>query len=72
MLRFLDNNLNRKNSPNENYARELLELFSIGKGPQIGPGNYTNYTEIDILCLFYFVPRSRNSTYGFTISAVFS
>ncbi|MFK7921337.1 MAG: DUF1800 family protein [Bacteroidia bacterium] len=34
--------------PNENFARELLELFTLGKGPQIGPGNYTNYTEDDI------------------------
>ncbi len=33
---------------NENYAREFLELFTIGKGPQIGPGDYTNYTEDDI------------------------
>lgn len=49
MLRYLDNHLNRKNRPNENYARELLELFTIGKGPQIGPGNYTNYTEADIV-----------------------
>ena len=49
MLRYLDNRLNRKNRPNENYARELLELFTIGKGPQIGPGNYTNYTEADIV-----------------------
>jgi uncharacterized protein (DUF1800 family) len=35
-------------SPNENYAREFLELFTIGKGPQIAAGNYTNYTENDI------------------------
>jgi uncharacterized protein (DUF1800 family) len=49
MLLYLNNNENRKNSPNENYARELLELFTIGKGPQIAPGNYTNYTESDIV-----------------------
>ncbi|MGH1338057.1 MAG: DUF1800 domain-containing protein [Aureispira sp.] len=49
MLRYLDNRYNVKNRPNENYARELLELFTIGKGPQIGPGNYTNYTEADIV-----------------------
>jgi len=35
-------------SPNENYARELFELFTIGKGPLIEEGNYTNYTEHDI------------------------
>jgi uncharacterized protein (DUF1800 family) len=48
MMDYLDNNLNTKNSPNENYAREFLELFTIGKGPQKGPGDYTNYTETDI------------------------
>lgn len=48
MLRYLNGNQNLASSPNENYARELLELFSIGKGPLIGPGNYTNYTEDDV------------------------
>ncbi|MFK7755890.1 MAG: DUF1800 family protein [Flavobacteriales bacterium] len=48
MLRFLNGNQNFNVAPNENYARELLELFSIGKGPQAGPGDYTNYTEDDI------------------------
>ena len=35
MLVFLNNNLNKKNSPNQNYAREFLELFTILKGPQV-------------------------------------
>jgi len=48
MLDYLDNTQNNKNNPNENYAREYLELFTILKGEQIGNGNYTNYTEIDI------------------------
>ena len=48
MLRYLDNTFNEKGKPNENYAREFLELFTIGKGPQIGEGNYTNYTETDV------------------------
>jgi len=48
MLLYLNNHQNRKQAPNENYARELLELFTIGKGPQIGDGNYTNYTEDDV------------------------
>lgn len=39
MLRYLDNNTNRKEHPNENYARELMELFSMGVG---------NYTEEDV------------------------
>lgn len=49
MLRYLNNNTNTKNNPNENFAREFLELFTIGKGPQVGPGDYTNYTEEDIV-----------------------
>ncbi len=48
MLLYLNNHQNRKQAPNENYARELLELFTIGKGPQIGDGDYTNYTEDDV------------------------
>lgn len=49
MLRYLNGSQNTKNSPNENFAREFLELFTIGKGEQIGPGDYTNYTEADIV-----------------------
>jgi len=48
MVTYLDGVKNSLGSPNENYARELLELFSIGKGPLIEPGNYSNYTENDI------------------------
>lgn len=48
MLNYLDNTQNNANNPNENYAREFLELFTILKGPQIGTGNYTNYTELDV------------------------
>ncbi|MFT4663473.1 MAG: hypothetical protein ACI9XB_000409 [Gammaproteobacteria bacterium] len=49
MLRFLNGNTNTENGPNENYARELLELFTIGKGETAGPGDYTNYTEVDVV-----------------------
>ncbi len=49
MLVYLDNTTNDKNSPNENYAREFLELFTIGKGIEITQGDYTNYTETDIV-----------------------
>ncbi len=48
MLRYLNGNANKKGAPNENYARELQELFTIGKGPERAPGDYTNYTEADI------------------------
>lgn len=49
MLRYLNGDTNTVSNPNENYAREFLELFTIGKGPQIGTGNYTNYTEEDVV-----------------------
>ena len=49
MLYYLDNHANNKNNPNENYSREFLELFTICKGPQIGEGDYTNYTENDVV-----------------------
>ena len=39
MLIWLDSNANRKRQPNENFAREVMELFSLGVG---------NYTEQDI------------------------
>ncbi|PZC43016.1 MAG: Uncharacterized conserved protein, DUF1800 family [Chloroflexi bacterium] len=39
MIYWLDNNENHKRSPNENWGRELLELFSLGVG---------NYTETDV------------------------
>lgn len=48
MLRFLDSRLNVVGRPNENFGREILELYTIGKGPQTGADNYTNYTEVDV------------------------
>ncbi|MGC4022569.1 MAG: DUF1800 domain-containing protein [Cyclobacteriaceae bacterium] len=39
MLRFLNNQQNKKGHPNENFAREVMELFTIGRG---------HYTETDI------------------------
>ncbi|GAA4014291.1 DUF1800 domain-containing protein [Hymenobacter fastidiosus] len=32
MLQFLNNQQNRKQRPNENFAREVMELFTIGRG----------------------------------------
>lgn len=49
MVRYLNNDTNTKSNPQENFAREFLELFTIGKGPQIAPGDYTHYTEDDIV-----------------------
>jgi uncharacterized protein (DUF1800 family) len=48
MLIYLNSQQSSGINPNENFPRELLELFTIGKGPQIGPDNYTTYTEQDI------------------------
>jgi uncharacterized protein (DUF1800 family) len=39
MLEYLDNRVNNRRKPNENYARELMELFTLGEG---------NYTEADV------------------------
>jgi uncharacterized protein (DUF1800 family) len=39
MLKYLNAKQNKKQSPNENFARELMELFTLGVG---------NYSEIDI------------------------
>ncbi len=41
MLKYLSGNLNTKGSPNENYARELLELFTLGAVDYAGNPNYT-------------------------------
>jgi uncharacterized protein (DUF1800 family) len=48
MLIYLNGADSVAGSPNENYARELFELFTIGKGPQKGPGDYTTFTEEDV------------------------
>lgn len=39
MINFLNNNQNRKGHPNENFAREVMELFTLGRG---------HYTETDV------------------------
>ena len=49
MLNYLDNTQNNANNPNENYAREFLELFTITKGEQVGEGDYSTYTEEDVI-----------------------
>lgn len=41
MLRFLNGNENEAGSPNENYARELQELFTVGAVDFVGTKNYT-------------------------------
>ena len=41
MLQYLNGVQNRKQGPNENYARELLELFTMGIQNKDGQPNYT-------------------------------
>lgn len=56
MLRYLDNNRNVKAKPNENLAREIMELFAMGEGQ--------GYTEDDViqgaraLTGYHFDPRT--------------
>lgn len=42
MLKYLNGNANTKKAPDENYGRELQELFTVGKGPD------SRYTENDV------------------------
>jgi uncharacterized protein (DUF1800 family) len=61
-LIWLDNRLNRKSAPNENYAREVQELFTVGIG---------NYTEQDIheaARAFTGHTLDKNQNYVFTAS----
>ncbi|MBT97928.1 MAG: hypothetical protein CL902_04790 [Dehalococcoidia bacterium] len=44
MIFWLDNNFNHNGAPNENWGRELLELFSMG----VGMDGKENYTEEDV------------------------
>ncbi|MDI9682461.1 DUF1800 family protein, partial [Burkholderia cenocepacia] len=39
MLQYLDGASNRKGRPNENFAREVMELFTLGEG---------HYTQSDV------------------------
>ena len=58
MIIWLDNQQNKKGKPNENYAREIMELFSLGIG---------NYTEEDIKqgARAFTGWETRNSTFFF-------
>jgi uncharacterized protein (DUF1800 family) len=45
MMVWLDSQTNNKGKPNENFARELMELFTLGL---VGPNGQPNYTETDV------------------------
>jgi uncharacterized protein (DUF1800 family) len=62
-LNGANNRGNGNNIPDENYARELQELFTIGKGPEAGPGDYTNYTEQDVRAAAHLLTGWRTTGY---------
>lgn len=77
MLLFLNGASNNVYSPNENFSRELLELYTLGKGVQIGPGDYSTYTEADVaagakILTGYLVDGLRSDTLGSPVSLFFS
>ena len=65
MLQFLDGAVNVKKNPNENFGRELMELFTIGKGNLVGEGDYTTYTEQDVAALARALTGWRNRDYAY-------
>ena len=80
MLRYLNGYLNVASAPDENYGRELLELFTLGKGPD------SKYTENDVkeaakvltgwrvngTTYTTFFDTSRHSTVNKTFSSFFN
>lgn len=62
MLMYLNGNTNTKNAPNENYARELLELFTLGKGPN------SQYTQGDVEAAARVLTGWRVSNTNFSVS----
>jgi uncharacterized protein (DUF1800 family) len=66
MLNWLDGNGSESDAPNENYGRELLELFALGRTSNGTP----NYTEADVRAAAYalsgyIVDDERNFRVGF-------
>lgn len=61
MMQFLDTVRNRKEQPNENYARELLELFTLGVFDLNGNANYAQQDIVQIARAFTGWDYDRNS-----------
>lgn len=70
MLRYLNGRDNVVDAPNENYARELLELFTVGKGEIAAPGDYTTFTEGDVVQMARVLTGWRDRGYYSRDSAV--
>jgi len=63
MMEFLDTVRNRKHVPNENYARELQELFTLGVVDLAGNPNYTQEDIVQIARAFTGWDYSRGKAY---------
>ncbi len=67
MLVYLNGTRNNKYAPDENYARELMELFTLGKGPN------SQYTEDDVkaaarvLTGYLVVPSNASYTFNSSV-----
>jgi hypothetical protein len=67
MLVYLDLNLSRKNAPNENYARELMELFTIGLGytqqdVTAGAAALTGWHVVGKTATSHYLPNTHNNS----------
>jgi len=60
MLRYLNGYVNTKTAPDENYGRELQELFTMGKGPN------SKYTEADVKAAARLLTGYRLDAVGIT------
>lgn len=49
MNNYLDIGDSEAGNPNENFVREFFELHTVGKGATIGVGDYTTFTEQDVM-----------------------
>ena len=73
MMEFLDTVRNRRREPNENYARELMELFTLGVLDSAGNPNYLQEDIVQIARAFSgwryddekFVPFLREESHDF-------
>jgi len=61
MVEFLDTARNEKTIPNENYARELMELFTLGVNDENGAPNYLQEDIVQIARAFTGWRRSNKA-----------
>ncbi len=80
MLRYLNGYLNTKNAPDENYGRELQELFTVGKEPaqlfteddvQAAAKVLTGY-KIDTTNITYYFDSTKHDTGNKQFSAFYN